>query len=68
MKNALRVWKLIYVRESTFSAMKQVKSKHKNQMADYTLNNRLQPAVININIDIQVILSNKKKPRPQKFF
>jgi len=40
-----------YVYESTFSTMKQVKSKSRNRMADETLDDNLRLAATNTGID-----------------
>jgi len=47
-KNALDVWKHIRVCESTFSTMKQVKSKNRNRMADEALDDRLRLAPLTL--------------------
>ena len=46
-----------YVCESTFSTMKQVKSKNRNQMADETLDDSLR-----LTIDKETILPGKPPP------
>jgi len=52
-----------YVCESTFSMMKQVKSKNRNRMADKTLDDSFPLATTNAGIDIGTIVS--EKPRPE---
>jgi len=53
----------IYVCESKFSTMKQVKSKNRKRMADETLNDSLRLATTKTGIDEGMIVS--EKPRPQ---
>ena len=52
-----------YVCESTFSTMKQIKSKNRNRMVNETLENSLRLATTNVGIDVKTIVSDK--PRPQ---
>jgi len=58
------MFRITYVGESTFSTMKQVKSKNKNRMADETLDDSLRLATTNTGIDKERIVS--EKPRPQE--
>jgi hypothetical protein len=52
-----------YTCECTFSTMKHVKSKNRNQMGDKTLEACLRLATTNIDIDMDTLV--KEKPRPQ---
>ena len=48
-----------YMCESTFSAMKLVKSRNKNRMVNQTLDNCLQLSTTSIDDDIETIVSEK---------
>jgi len=54
----------VYVSESTFSTMKQVKFQNRNRMADGTLYDSPRLAAANAGIGKGMIVS--KKPRPQE--
>jgi len=53
----------VCVRVRTFSTMKQVKSQHRNRMADETLDDSLRLSTPNTGIEQEKIMS--ENPRPQ---
>ena len=52
-----------YMCESTFSTMKQIKSKNRNRMIDETLEDSLRLATTNFGIDVETIVSEKLRPQ-----
>jgi predicted SprT family Zn-dependent metalloprotease len=52
-----------YTCECTFSTMRHVKSKNRNQMGDKTLDTCLRLSTTNTDIDMDTLV--KEKPRPQ---
>ena len=52
-----------YICESSFSTMKHIKSKERNRLTDETLFQLMQIGCTNIDIDIQSIVCQQKRPQ-----